>query len=112
MAVIGPAERLNQILAHQQNIQQGGFEPEGSKVKLGAENPEISFGDTLKGMVSSINDLQVTSEDTATRFVAGQVDDVHDAMVAMEKAALSFQFMVEVRNRLVEGYQQVMRMHV
>jgi flagellar hook-basal body complex protein FliE len=114
MAIIGPAERLNQILANQKQLQ-GGPDSVGSDriTGQGFVKPEgPSFGDTFKSMVNSVNDMQVESKDLATRFIAGEVDDVHDAMVSMEKASLSFQFMVEVRNRLVEGYQEIMRMQV
>lgn len=78
----------------------------------GAGEAGRSFMQTLKQAVESVNQQQVQSDDVAARFAAGQVEDVHDAMISMEKAALSFKFMVEVRNKLLDGYQEVMRMQV
>jgi flagellar hook-basal body complex protein FliE len=71
-----------------------------------------SFVETLKDAVDSVNHQQVRADEMAARFAAGQVENVHDAMVSLEKASLSFKFMVEVRNKLLDGYQEVMRMQV
>ncbi|MFA7329712.1 MAG: flagellar hook-basal body complex protein FliE [Candidatus Delongbacteria bacterium] len=78
----------------------------------GAGEAGRSFVQTLKDAVESVNLQQVQSDDTAARFAAGQVEDVHDAMISLEKASLSFKFMVEVRNKLLDGYQEIMRMQV
>ncbi len=78
----------------------------------GAGEAGRSFVQTLKDAVESVNHQQVRADDVAARFAAGQVEDVHDAMISMEKAALSFKFMVEVRNKLLDGYQEIMRMQV
>lgn len=78
----------------------------------GAGEVGRSFMQTLQDSVESVNAQQVQADDLAARFAAGQVENVHDAMISMEKAALSFKFMVEVRNKLLEGYQEVMRMQV
>lgn len=74
--------------------------------------PVTSFGDTLKQMVNDINRQQVDASDTSVRFLAGEVEHVHEAMVSLQKARTSFTFMVEVRNRLLEGYKEVMRMQI
>ena len=44
--------------------------------------------------------------------MSGEVEDVHTAMIAMQKADLSFQLLMQVRNKLVEAYREVMRMQV
>ncbi len=71
-----------------------------------------SFADTLKDVVQDINRQQVESGETSLRFMAGEVEHVHEAMIAMQKAKTSFEFMVEVRNKLLEGYKEIMRMQV
>jgi flagellar hook-basal body complex protein FliE len=82
-----------------------GGEPDGGQAGR-------SFVATLKDAVDSVNHQQVRADELAARFAAGQVEDVHDAMISLEKASLSFKFMVEVRNKLLDGYQEVMRMQV
>lgn len=113
MSLISPLERMNQILADRP-MPSPRIGPDGglklSGVPEAGKGP--SFGETLKGVVESVNQQQVRSDELATRFTTGEVENVHDAMLAMEKASLSFQFLVEVRNKLVEGYQEVMRMQV
>jgi flagellar hook-basal body complex protein FliE len=112
MALISPIERFNQMLADRP---QGGHRLQAPRFQEGgpvAESAGGSFGETLRELVQSVNQQQLRSEELAARFAAGQVEHVHDAMLAMEKASLSFQFIVEVRNRLVEGYQELMRMQV
>jgi flagellar hook-basal body complex protein FliE len=115
MAVISPADRLNQILAGQKMLSPNSIELQ--KPLQGPENlqnseGQRSFSQTLRDVVESVNQQQINSEDTSARFIAGQVENVHDAMIAMEKASVSFQFLVEVRNKLLDGYREVMRMQV
>jgi len=128
MAIISPAQRLVQLAAEHRPVSASMLESSRqSELLRGArglgasplEAPGVdgaaqgpSFVDTLKDSIASINQQQVQADDLAARFAAGQVEDVHDAMISMEKAALSFKFMVEVRNKLLEGYQEVMRMQV
>ncbi len=71
-----------------------------------------SFADTLKDVVQDVNRQQVESGDTALKFMAGEVEHVHEAMISMQKAKTSFEFLVEVRNKLLEGYREIMRMQV
>lgn len=114
MSLLSPLERMNQILADRPQgtarlRPEGGLRlPEAGREAAGGP----SFGETLKGLVESVNQQQLSSDRMAARFASGEVENVHDAMLAMEKASLSFQFLVEVRNKLVEGYQEVMRMQV
>lgn len=83
----------------------------------GATSPERTpgsknFAETLKGLVEETDDLQKVSEKTLEGFASGEVEDVHQVMVAMNRADLSFRMMLEVRNKLVEAYQEVMRAQV
>ena len=71
-----------------------------------------SFGDTLKGLVGDVDNLQKTAEETSRRMLTGQIEDVHQVMVAMEEAQTSFQLMMEIRNKIVDAYKEVMRMQV
>lgn len=71
-----------------------------------------SFADQLRGALQEVNRLQGARDETVQGMVAGTVDDAHDVMVATEEAQLAFELMLEVRNRLLESYQEIMRMQV
>lgn len=72
-----------------------------------------SFGDLLRQSIDSVNEQQGVARDLVTRFEGGAKDvSVAEVMISMQKASLSFQAMNEVRNRLVEAYQQVMNMPI
>jgi flagellar hook-basal body complex protein FliE len=70
------------------------------------------FGEMLGQLVHDVNDKQAVSKDTVHALLAGQNVPLHQAMIAMEEASVSFQLMVEVRNKLLESYQELMRMQV
>ena len=73
---------------------------------------QADFGTWLSDKVSTL-DNNMKSADVALRDLAtGQADNVHSVMIAMEEAKLSMQFAVEVRNRLVEAYHELMRMQM
>ena len=71
-----------------------------------------SFENTLGQMVSDVNAKQVAANDAMTGVMSGQGTSLHQAMIAMEEANVSFQLMVEVRNKLLDSYQELMRMQV
>jgi flagellar hook-basal body complex protein FliE len=71
-----------------------------------------SFADTLKRALGEVNELQSQRDDMVENMVAGEVTEVHDVMMAAEEAQLAFELMLEVRNRLLESYQELMRMQI
>jgi flagellar hook-basal body complex protein FliE len=71
------------------------------------------FTDMLKQAVSAVNDQQVQSDKLATAFQQGDPNvQMSQVMLSMQKANVSFQAMVEVRNKLVSAYQEIMNMQV
>ena len=80
-----------------------------------AQKPPVSgdtFKDTLKQFVESVNDLQTQASDTQTKFLKGEITDVHQVMIAVEEASTAFELLMEIRNKLLDSYQQVIRMPV
>jgi flagellar hook-basal body complex protein FliE len=71
-----------------------------------------SFAGMLGKMVSEVNAKQHAAGDAVAALQAGQNVPLHQAVIAMEEANVSFQLMVEVRNRLLESYQEIMRMQM
>lgn len=77
--------------------------------KPAAAGGQDSFGATLKGAVREVNGLQVQGDKAAAKLATGNIEDVHQAMIAMQKASIAMQFTVQVRNKVVEAYQEIMR---
>ena len=70
------------------------------------------FGQALTDAISGLNQSQNAADDASVRMAAGDPIDLHEVMLARETASLQFQLAVQVRNKLVEAYQDVMRMQV
>ena len=68
------------------------------------------FVQTLEETMQKVEDLQTEAEKQVEGMVNGQGVDVHSAMIAVEKADLSFQLMMQVRNKIVDAYQQISQM--
>ena len=71
-----------------------------------------SFSDFLGQMVTEVNAKQGIAGAAVQGVLAGENVPLHQAMIAMEEASVSFQLMVEVRNKLLESYQELMRMQI
>ncbi len=71
-----------------------------------------SFGKMLKDSVEEVNQMQSEADRSIEQLIAGESKNLHETMIAMEKASISFQLMMEVRNKIIEAYQDVMRMQV
>src|ERR1700742_2807351 len=66
-----------------------------------------NFSDVLKDAVGNVNELQQDASQKVGAMLGGHTADVHDAMIAVQKADLSFQLMMQVRNKVVAAYQEV-----
>lgn len=71
-----------------------------------------SFADTLRDMVSDVNDLQIESGEKTDAFLRGDEVDLHDVMIASNKAKTSFQLLLELRNKGLDLYREISRLQV
>lgn len=74
---------------------------------------KVSFSDALKASLQNVSNAQIQADDMGKKFAAG--DDsvsLSDTMIAMQKASISFQATVQVRNKLVSAYHDIMNMQV
>lgn len=78
----------------------------------GATPPADGFGSMLDGLVSTVESKQQAAQAMTQRVLLGETDQLHQSVIAMQEASVSFGLMVEVRNKLVESYQELMRMQV
>jgi flagellar hook-basal body complex protein FliE len=70
------------------------------------------FGETLQNAIREVDHLQTRRDEKVEAMVRGERIEVHEIMTAAEEAQLAFDLMIQVRNKLLESYQEVMRMQV
>jgi len=75
-----------------------------------ADKDSGSFSDILDDAVLHVDQLQADANQKVGVMLGGNTADVHDAMISVEKADLSFQLMMQVRNKVIQAYQEVERM--
>jgi len=68
-----------------------------------------SFGDVLAEAIRKVEQEQQTANDMAVKLAAGEVEDIAQVMIASERASLSLNLAVQVRNKVIEAYQEIMR---
>ncbi|KJR98224.1 MAG: flagellar hook-basal body protein FliE [Peptococcaceae bacterium BRH_c4a] len=71
-----------------------------------------SFGQMLLNALDNVNNAQVKSDDITKKFLVGDIQDIHQVTIAAEQARLMLQLAVEVRNKVIEAYQEISRMQV
>lgn len=70
------------------------------------------FGDFLRLALAKVEQSQTDASRAAQQLATGEIKDVAEVMIASEKASLSLQLTIQVRNKLLEAYQEIMRMPV
>ena len=86
--------------------------PPAKNSEGGAGFEQKDFGETISGFIDAVNESQKQSAGEVKDIIQGKSQNLHQAMATMEEAKLSFQLMIEIRNKLLEGYQEIQRMHV
>ena len=77
-----------------------------------SQPPAGGFSSLVSGLVNEVAAKQAAAGETVHGLLTGQNVSLHQTMIAMEEASVSFQLMVEVRNKLLESYQELMRMQI
>ncbi|HEX9442706.1 MAG TPA: flagellar hook-basal body complex protein FliE [Candidatus Binatia bacterium] len=87
--------------------------PIGEALKPSASGAaKTEFNSYLKDALGEVNQLQQKADSAIQQLVAEGKGDLQDTMVALEKADISFRFMMQVRNKVLEAYQEIIRMQV
>jgi len=84
------------------------FETESRSDTAGA----IPFSDYLKEALYNTNDLLLEADRLADDFAAGRTDNIHQVILAGEKANIALQFTLQIRNKLLDAYTEIMRMQI
>lgn len=88
-------------------VQDGGAAPKTSGEKGG-----VTFADLLKEKINETDTSMREANAAAEELVAGKSKDLHGAMIALEKADVSFRMLMQVRNKMIDAYREIMRMQV
>ena len=72
----------------------------------------VSFTDFLKKYVNDVNQKQINADKTIEKFLKGEEKDITNVVLSVEKAEVSLQLFLQIRNKLVQAYQDIMRMQV
>lgn len=76
------------------------------------EDKDVSFSEFLNGALQKVSDLQNESDQLNEAFALGKTDNISQVMIATEKAEMAMQFTVQVRNKILDAYNEIMRMPV
>ncbi|NIQ00887.1 MAG: flagellar hook-basal body complex protein FliE [Nitrospinaceae bacterium] len=87
-----------------------GIEGKGGAQKPGEAGP--SFGETLAKSIAEVNHLQKEADQAIEKLASGESQNVHGTMLAVNKADMAFRMTMQVKNKIVEAYQEVMRMQI
>lgn len=71
-----------------------------------------SFFDMLKSKLDEVNNQQLAADDATQKFVTGEDTDIHNVMLSTEEAKMSLELAVQVRNKIVDAYQELNRMQL
>lgn len=93
-------------------LQNGANPAGGISTGNGTQNAGSDFGKFLSDALQQVDALQKNADAASAGLATGQVQDVHTAMIALEKANLAMGLTVEVRNRVIDAYQAIMGMQI
>jgi len=71
-----------------------------------------SFKDTLQSFMKDVNEMQQKADESIEKMAAGEITDVHQVMSTVQEANVAFNMMMEIRNKVMDAYQEVMRLRL
>lgn len=74
--------------------------------------PDQSFTQTLKDSIQQVNTIQSEADQTVVNLMSGKNQDLHETLISLEKASVSFQLMMQVRNKIITAYEEIFRMQI
>ncbi|MFL0246781.1 flagellar hook-basal body complex protein FliE [Candidatus Clostridium stratigraminis] len=88
------------------------FDKINSDSKVTNNDTSNSFFDMLKSKLDEVNNQQIDAENTTQAFIEGDNTDIHNVMLSTEEAKMSLELAVQVRNKIVDAYQELNRMQL
>jgi flagellar hook-basal body complex protein FliE len=72
----------------------------------------VDFGKMLKGALGEVNQSQITADKVSQGLATGEVENIHRAVMSIAQADLNFRYVLQVRNKIIDAYQEIMRMQI
>jgi flagellar hook-basal body complex protein FliE len=92
---------------------QGGAMPRKAGPAFQQQGPGgVSFKDVMNGFLNDVNGLQQRADESIKKLASGEITDVHQVMTASEEAKVAFNMMMEIRNKVMDAYQEVLRIRL
>jgi len=85
---------------------------EAGRSEVSGEKGTISFAETLKDAIQKLREVERVADEEVERLAKMETTDIHTAMIALERADLTFQLMLQIRNKIISAYEEIMRMQV
>lgn len=104
--------QMRQQLIDKSQVLQQLHAPEGVQAPAQGNGPAGGFADALKSALDGVNSTQQNAESITSAYERGEVTDVAKVMLARQEAGVAFEATLQVRNRLLSAYQDIMRMGV
>jgi flagellar hook-basal body complex protein FliE len=93
-------------------IEKVAFENLMANDQIKSEKATTSFSDVLKDSISKVAELEKEANQQTEQLTKMESQDIHNTLIAVEKADLSFQLMMQIRNKIINAYEEIMRMQV
>jgi len=95
-----------------QQVNLGLTEGQGRLHNQTAPQGAPSFMDYMNEAINDANQLDLQAEDLSMQLAAGELENPHEAIIAAQKAEISLQFITEIRNKVLDAYNEIMRMQI
>jgi flagellar hook-basal body complex protein FliE len=103
----------NRILAMMEQLKAAAQKPAGAAPEQAVPSAKVEFGQALKNSLQAVSDQQAEASKLGQAFTMGDNSvSLSDVMISMQKASINFQATVQVRNKLVSAYHEIMNMQV
>ncbi len=95
-------------------LQQAGLTDVSSHTQVSTKqhSPVAGFGDVLQKSIESVNAMQQEADELSRGLIAGEHGNIHETMIAVEKASISFRMMTSVQQKAISAYQEMMRIQL
>ncbi len=98
---------------NQFNIGLAGMEPTiRSQATQPAQNTKNNFSNILKATIEQVNNAQILSQKKTEALARGEIQDLHDVMISAQKAAITLETTVQIQRKVIDAYNEIMRMQV
>ncbi|MBO1510416.1 flagellar hook-basal body complex protein FliE [Metabacillus bambusae] len=103
---------INKVNPFQLTTQPTQIQQKSNSLMNNTSTSKTSFADSLKQAINQVNQSQIESDKMTEALASGKNVELHDVMITAQKASVSMTLAVEVRNKAIEAYQEMMRMQV